>query len=331
MKKIIFITYDLKARGGISYYSAALSAELGRQAENFSLYELKLQNRWLRALSVFWLALTAPSGASIISSHVNFLRAIVPFRWLKNLRLGVITYNKEVDAPFIQPILEHIDFFFPLFQSGRKRLQAKGISDERIATICNILTPAGQAGKLPFAWENFLLISRLDKFDVMVKGIFHLLRALRHTENVHLTIAGSGDAKDALEAYCSRHDINSKVTFTGYVDTTEKLRLLRQTTYFIHLSNGEGIPCIAVLEAIEQGCIAILHNDGRGDIETLPENMPIMAVNRHQSEKVAALLSKLSLSPPRKTSASLARAKSLVNNFSAETAAQKILMRLEQK
>jgi glycosyltransferase involved in cell wall biosynthesis len=331
VKKIIFLTYDLKARGGISYYSAAISTELDRRAENFSLYELKLQNRWLRALSVFWLALTAPNGACILSSHVNFLRAIVPLRWLKNLRLGVITYNKEVEAPFIEPILEHIDFFFPLFQSGRKRLQAKGISDERIATICNILEPVGQMGKLPTFQENFLLISRLDKFDVMVKGVFHLLRALRHTENVHLTIAGSGDAKDALEAYCSRHDINSKVTFAGYVDTAEKLRLLRKTTFFIHLSNGEGIPSIAVLESIEQGCIAILHNDGRGDIENLPENMPVILVNRHQSEKVAALLSNLSFSPPRKTSASLARAKSFLNNFSAGTAAQKILTRLEKK
>ena len=329
--KITYITFDMKARGGISYYSSSLVAALQKHFDAISVIEIRNQNRWCRALAVLWSAINAPRGSTIISSHINFLRVIVPFSMFKNFELGVLTYNKEVEAPEVIPLLESIDHFFPLFQSGRARLRALGVADENIQVVHNILDPASEQQASPDVPKNFTVLSRLDKFDVMVKGIFHLLRALRHTEGVHVTIAGSGDAKPGLEAYCQRHGLSEKVFFSGFIDEQEKKLLLEQTKYFIHLSHGEGIPCIAVMEALDKGCTVILHDDGCGDVEALPSGLPVIIVNRHQPIPLAQSLSRLALSASNLSCGDQAlQLETITSYYSADNVARIILKRLEK-
>ena len=156
----------------------------------------------------------------------------------------------------------------------------------------------------------------------MVKGVFYLLRALRHAVGIEITIVGTGDARLLVEQYCVRHQITERVTLKGYVSANEKLNLLRHSKYLVHLSSGEGIPCIAAMEAAEQGCTIIMHNDGRGDIEALPNDFPAIVTDRRNPKELAKLLSELSKSGLQKERRQDKFAPLITSNYSANSVAQ---------
>ena len=52
MGKVYFITYDLTARGGISYYARALIPALKKKEPDLVIIELKQKNRWHRLASL---------------------------------------------------------------------------------------------------------------------------------------------------------------------------------------------------------------------------------------------------------------------------------------
>lgn len=318
MKKIYFITYDLTARGGISYYARALIPALKKQEPNIEVIELKQSNRWHRLASLLVCAILAPRGALIISNHINFLRAFVPLKRIKNFSLSAITINREIEHPSIIPMLRKVDHLFPMFYHGRARLEALGVPAENITHINNILLQSGQPSKNIKAEHQFLIIARLDKFDTKIKGFFYLLRALRKCKNIRVVIAGSGDSKASLEAYCHRFNIQEQVSFKGFVNNKEKISLMRAASVFIHLSDGEGLPCITVMEAIEQGCRILVHDDPRGDVNRLVAKMPLIPVNRYNSSLLADTLQKEAKKQKNKDKLTFAQAKNSINHYSAE-------------
>ena len=206
-KPIYFITFDLKARGGISYYARALMDGFEKQNYHIRVIELAQKNRWNRLLALLIFIVLVPRGATILSSHVNFLRAIVPFKKIKNLSIATLVYNTEILQPAIRPTVIKIDCFFPLFFSGERRLKTLGINNDKISRITNILQPSiGQKLAINTSYP-LIVISRLDTFDIKNKGLFYLLRALRHDRRINVIIAGSGDAKASLEAYCKKYQL----------------------------------------------------------------------------------------------------------------------------
>ena len=54
MDNIIYITFYMKTRGSISYYSSALLASLHKNHDTLSVVEIKHQNSWGRALAELW-------------------------------------------------------------------------------------------------------------------------------------------------------------------------------------------------------------------------------------------------------------------------------------
>lgn len=330
-KPIYFITFDLKARGGISYYARALMNGFKKQNYHIRVIELAQKNRWNRLLALLIFIVLVPRGATILSSHVNFLRAIVPFKKIKNLSIATLVYNTEILQPAIRPTVIKIDCFFPLFFSGERRLKTLGINNDKISRITNILQPSiGQKLAINTSYP-LIVISRLDTFDIKNKGLFYLLRALRHDRRINVIIAGSGDAKASLEAYCKKYQLKKQVTFRGYISDTEKVDLIRSAATFIHLSSGEGIPAIAVMEALEQGCATIIHNDGQGDLEHLPTDMPIIETNRYDSFELAKILLLHSTRKIKKSHADFERSYHMTKYYSANNVAKIIASRLEQK
>ena len=318
MEKVYFITYDLTARGGISYYARALIPALKKKEPNLVIIELKQKNRWHRLASLLVCAILAPKGALIISNHINFLRAFTPLKRIKNFSLSAITINREIEHPSIIPMLQKVDHLFPMFFHGKARLEALGVPSENITHINNILKQSGQPNTDIKPEHQFLIIARLDKFDAKIKGFFYLLRALRQCKNIGVVIAGSGDAKALLEAYCQRFNIQDKVSFRGFVDDKEKISLMRAASVFVHLSDGEGLPCIAVMEAIEQGCRILVHDDPRGDVSRLVRKMPLIPVDRYKSSLLAETLQKEAKKQKNKTKVIFTQAKNSINHYSAE-------------
>lgn len=330
-KPIYFITFDLEARGGISYYARALMNGFKKQNYHIRVIELAQKNRWNRLLALLIFIVLVPRGATILSSHVNFLRAIVPFKKIKNLSIATLVYNTEILQPAIGPTMTKIDCFFPLFFSGERRLGILGINSDKISRITNILQPSiGQKLAIDTSYP-LVVISRLDTFDIKNKGLFYLLRALRHDRSINVIIAGSGNAKKSLEAYCKKYQLEKQVVFKGYVSDAEKIELMRSAAAFIHLSSGEGIPAITVMEAVEQGCSIIMHNDGQGDLEYLPPDMPIIETNRYNTVSLAKTLRLHSDRKIKKSHADFQRSHGMLKYYSARNVARIIASKLEQK
>ena len=331
MTNVYFITYDLNARGGISYHSRSLLAEFQSGHMSVSVVEVRHKNKWLRLMALLLFSVLVPRGSVILSSHINFLRALVPFKSLKNLSLATVIYNRECEQPLISLILPKIDYFFPLFQSGVSRLLQRGVSDKNIGRINNIINHSQQTYTEIRPKNPFLIVSRLDKFDIKNKGIFYLLRAIRKCNKTNFIITGSGDAEQALIKYCSKFKIDDRVDFRGFVTEAEKIDLLRYSDVFIHLSDGEGIPSISVMEAIEQGCRILAHDDNNGDIEELPANVPLILTNRYDSVLLAKTLNHLANKKQIKTETSFLDAKNSLKHYSAQRAKNIITSRLELK
>jgi glycosyltransferase involved in cell wall biosynthesis len=98
---------------------------------------------------------------------------------------------------------------------------------------------------------RFLFMSRVER----PKGIFELLEATRSLAGkwkFEVTICGIGSSLNEANAYCSRNDIGSMVTFEGWVGGPRKLSVLQRADVFVLPSYTEGTPN-ALLEAMASG------------------------------------------------------------------------------
>ncbi len=89
------------------------------------------------------------------------------------------------------------------------------------------------------------------------KGIFDLLNVISNNKNKYinklfLKIGGNGNV-DYLVKYIDENNLNSIVSFEGWVGGDEKISLLRDADIYILPSYNEGLP-ISILEAMSYNC-----------------------------------------------------------------------------
>ena len=97
------------------------------------------------------------------------------------------------------------------------------------------------------------------------KGIHHMLEALALLRQAgracRMVIAGDrGQFPDyvaRLDALIADRDLGAAVTWAGFIDETQKARLLSEISIFLHASDSEGMP-MAVLEAMAAGCAVVV-------------------------------------------------------------------------
>lgn len=126
------------------------------------------------------------------------------------------------------------------------------------------------------------------------KGVSDLLYALKilkennRLDGKKIAIAGSGPEEIELKKICKQNELEKYVTFYGWVNDSEKKKLIKESQIFILPSYNEGLP-ISILEAISYGMpvvatdvgdISSAVNDGQngylispGDIGTLAEKL----------------------------------------------------------
>ncbi len=98
-------------------------------------------------------------------------------------------------------------------------------------------------------------IKRYKRLDQLVKTI----DALRHEfPDVHLDIAGDGDARARLTATVERLHLSEHVTIHGYVDDATKAEILLSASVFATPSMHEGWG-LSVIEANAYGCPAVAY------------------------------------------------------------------------
>ena len=138
--------------------------------------------------------------------------------------------------------------------STAEDLVARGFRSEQIQVIENGVDvqhyqPDASQGR--FDRPTVLYLGRLKRYkrvDLVVDAFAAIIKQL---PEARLIIAGTGDARDALNAQIDRLGLSGSVTMPGFVDEPEKLRLLRGAWVHVLTSPKEGWG-ISVLEAA--GC-----------------------------------------------------------------------------
>src|SRR2546429_2591492 len=94
--------------------------------------------------------------------------------------------------------------------------------------------------------------------DILIESI-HLLKDL---SNVHLVIAGPDDgAERKLRSLVTEKGLNSRVTFTGFLNDTQKSQALVDSHVVVVPSRSEGFP-LAPLEGLACGTPVIFAIEG---------------------------------------------------------------------
>lgn len=99
-------------------------------------------------------------------------------------------------------------------------------------------------------------VKRYKRLDKLVRSVSQIKREI---PDVHLDIAGSGDATPGIEALARELDIAENVTVHGFVSEQEKAEILRRSEVFATPSMHEGWG-LTVVEANGHGCPAVAYD-----------------------------------------------------------------------
>lgn len=160
---------------------------------------------------------------------------------------------EEFDAPRALALGAKIaasDFTVAISSFGRSQLcrWAAGSDWDRIKVVHCGVEPARFAdpAPLPDGPRRVVAIGRL----VEQKGQLALVEALAKTTHpVALTLIGDGEMRPQIEAAIARHDLQDRVTLTGWVDEARIRDELARSHALIMPSFAEGLPMV-VMEAM---------------------------------------------------------------------------------
>lgn len=134
-----------------------------------------------------------------------------------------------------------------------------GYTAEQLRVIYNgVDLPIGATDQAPTGHRVLYLgrVKRYKRVDRLVQAVAEL-RAT--SPDIHLDIAGDGDARPEIEAQVARLGLQNHVTIHGFVDEETKQALLANATVFATPSMHEGWG-ISVIEANAWGCPAVAYN-----------------------------------------------------------------------
>ncbi len=128
-----------------------------------------------------------------------------------------------------------------------------GLEPEVFAPQSPGLIPAGEP-------VRFIFCGRLTPIKSVDQAVKALLPLRSESKPFHFDIVGEGSERPALEQIVREDDAEAVVTFYGEVSEETKRRLFARSEIFILSSPREGFS-IATLEAMAQGCAAVVVND----------------------------------------------------------------------
>ncbi len=182
-----------------------------------------------------------------VHQEVLFVEAGFPLNW--------IAYLFETWA---MPLVYRRSRFVTGTPSTREGLIGLGIPPSRISVIPYGLDHARyfpSAEKAPSPTVVYLgRLRRYKRIDLLLQAMPQVLRSC---PGARLWIVGAGDAREALEGLASDLGLSRQVTFRGFVDEQEKVRLLQQAWVVVYPSMKEGWG-LSVLEANACGTPAVV-------------------------------------------------------------------------
>jgi len=142
----------------------------------------------------------------------------------------------------------------------RDGLLSLGFPPEQIRVIYNGVTlPEAPPVAIERHTQHIAYVGRIKRYKRLDR-LVHTVDRLRHEfGELHLDIAGDGDARPAIEEQVQREGLQQHVTIHGYVDDSKKAEILSSASVFATPSMHEGWG-ISVLEANAFGCPAVAYD-----------------------------------------------------------------------
>jgi glycosyltransferase involved in cell wall biosynthesis len=157
----------------------------------------------------------------------------------------------------IVPLVYHDQPVIAVSPTTQEGLLALGIAEDKIHIIYNGVThPASALTTTPPQRHTIAYVGRIKHYkrlDRLVQAVAALHDSF---PDIHLDIAGDGDAISDIEALIAKLDLAEHVTIYGPVDEQQKAAILSSATVFATASMNEGWG-ISVVEANAYGCPAV--------------------------------------------------------------------------
>jgi glycosyltransferase involved in cell wall biosynthesis len=168
--------------------------------------------------------------------------------------------------PFLTPVLKTIwnrAHIVTATSSGHRRLAQRTMPPLAIDVVHNGVdaTAFRPVHKPPTNVFHILCVGRL----IERKGQTHLLQSLaalrKRSQDVHLTLVGTGDSEPQLRQQASALGLNGAVTFAGVVPARDMPATYQRADVFALPSHNEGMS-IALLEALACGLPVVVTETG---------------------------------------------------------------------
>lgn len=200
----------------------------------------------------------------------NFYKRVIA-NWLLKWVKGIGVLSSEEKRGFVQ----------------------RGIPDSKIFIVKNPVNPS-----LYVKDDNFKINMALDSNTfvflycgrfIPFKGVMDVLKAfciIRSSfQNTHLICIGDGPQYKMARQFVEKHNLNSFVTFTGFITEAETRPYYSNSDSLVHPSKREGFP-MAVFQALAAGSSIITARiTAAADYLIEPDN--VLWVNHNDPEKLA--------------------------------------------
>lgn len=266
--KILFLGVSKKTKGGMTAVLVSYSKYIERMRfiPTWHLGSKLVKSVYaLQAIIRTWLLLMFDNRIKIVHIHgaanASFERCKIFIKLAKRFNKKAILhehaadfveyYNNSEDKEIITATINRCDCLIVLSKSWKEYFSSIGVNENKIQVLNNIVSPPELHTELHPANGklHLLYMGEISKR----KGGYDLLKAVYDYREMFqgklLLRMGGNEVDGDIKAYIREHDLQSIVTYEGWVSGQKKIECLNWEDVYILPSYNEGLP-IAILEAM---------------------------------------------------------------------------------
>ena len=181
---------------------------------------------------------------------------------------------KHVFSFVTKYVLKNCDALFAVSEQMKERALRFDINPEKIKVLPNTVDPSRFLNVNPGYLRDQINIH--DKRIILtIRRLVHEKRVIDLLQAFHkidrddsaLVIGGDGPLRGELEDYVAKHNLNNRVFFLGYIDSSDLPKYYADSEIYVLSSEQEGLS-ISLLESLASGLITV-STDGTGSDDAI--------------------------------------------------------------